>query len=274
MEKGAIKLPPEWQKHLAAREEARKRGDLDGMGLTEEQKAVWKKHAPHVKGGILTWEQLEKLVQHEREWAGFQRRLAAEKFTKELMDGLLAAVRSGKQPKNDALFCAAAGANDVPDEIIALMIAVAKATEVPKPLLIPGTTHAYCEQWVDAFTANLNKALNDKGYKNGLVDATKGGVKLPPYKVWYRVPDFPFDQDHTVLEITLKDGTIWFIDCGTLSAQDINNLTRGRSHFCPDSAVPKGWTQYPRTPPPPPPPKPPFVPVDPEYPKFPFKPTW
>jgi len=50
------------------------------------------------------------------------------------------------------------------------------------------------------------------------------------------------------MKITFKDGTVFYIDCSTISAMNINNLTNGPSHIGLPNQIPPSWEQYPRKP--------------------------
>gem|GEM_PF-2811276 len=164
-------------------------------------------------------------------------------------------MREGSEAESpEDRFREAARRNGVPSEIIEIIIAAARNTVVPPP---PRRgVHSYCEDWVDAFRKNLHQALNAAGYRNGLKAATNGGIVGPEEKQIFRVPPgatgqsglwgWLIGQDHTTVKITFKDGTVFYVDCGTLSALDINNLTRGKSHF--SSSVPGDWKAYPLKP--------------------------
>ncbi len=156
---------------------------------------------------------------------------------------------SGLQRKNgDDLFRDTARKNNVSDDIIETILTAAKSTECKKPGR--GEIHNYCEKWVDSFSSNLNRALNEKGHKDGLKTASGGGINGPLDKIVFFVPgSFPIirpDQDHTVLKITFKDGSVFYIDCSTISAMNINNLTGGESHIGLPEQIPPSWQVYPR----------------------------
>ena len=160
-------------------------------------------------------------------------------------------------PKNgDDLFREAGIRNGVPKEIIETILQTAKSTICKKPGW--AETHNYCEKWAETFSSNLNRALWFKGYKMGLKAATNGGITGPLEKtVWFvpgSIPIFDPDQDHTSMKIQFKDGTIFYIDCTTISAENINNLTRGTSHIGLPGQIPTSWEQYPRKVKPAPPP--------------------
>ncbi|VTS07596.1 hypothetical protein [Tuwongella immobilis] len=131
-----------------------------------------------------------------------------------------------------------------------MILAVAKETKCKRPGW--AETHNYCERWADTFSRNLSKSLNEKGLKNGLKDASGGGITGPLDKTVFFVPgSFPIfdpDQDHTAMKITFKDGTIFYIDCSTISAMNINNLTNGPSHIGLPGQIPPSWEKYPREP--------------------------
>jgi RHS repeat-associated protein len=149
----------------------------------------------------------------------------------------------------DDLFREAGRRNNVPNEVIEAIIQTAKSTECEKPAWWE-KTHNYCERWAETFERNLQKKLNQMGHKHGLKIATQGGISGPLEKVVFFVPgSFPIfdpDQDHTAMKIAFKDGTTFYIDCGTISSRNINNLTNGPSHFGLPSQIPPSWEQYPR----------------------------
>jgi hypothetical protein len=144
----------------------------------------------------------------------------------------------------DAKFRKDAQDNGVPDDVIEIIISTANGVDVPKPW--PLGEHNYCEQWVDAFERQLSRNLNKKGYKDGIKAACQGGVKGPLDKTVFYI-EFLIDkpQHHTALKLTFKDGSVWYIDCSTLSTQDANNLTGGKTHFTPQKGVPKDWETVP-----------------------------
>ncbi len=150
-----------------------------------------------------------------------------------------------KQKNGDDLFREAGKRNNVPDNIIDTILATAKSTKSETPGLLG--SHNYCEQWADTFSGNLNKALNEQGHKNGLKDASGGGITGPLDKTVFFVPAVIayYDQDHTAMKITFKDGTTFYIDCSTISSTNINNLTGGPSHIGLPSQIPPEWEQYP-----------------------------
>lgn len=155
-----------------------------------------------------------------------------------------------KQKNGDDLFREAGKRNNVPDDIIETILTAAKATTCKRPS--KGETHNYCERWAETFSSNLSKSLNEKGHKNGLKEASGGGIAGPLDKTVFFVPGsvpvFDPNQDHTAMKVTFKDGTTFYIDCSTISAMNINNLTNGPSHIGLPEQIPPSWEQYPRKP--------------------------
>lgn len=101
-------------------------------------------------------------------------------------------------------------------------------------------------------------STSDMGQKNGLNAACGNCLKGPPEKTIFFVPGGLWrDQDHTTTKITFKDGSVFYIDCSTISSLNINNLTGGSSHIGLPKQIPPSWEVYPRQPyKPPTPPQP------------------
>jgi len=155
-----------------------------------------------------------------------------------------------KQKNGDELFREAGKRNGVPEAIIETILNAAKSTTCKQPGW--AETHNYCEKWAGTFADNLNRALNAMGLKHGLKDASGGGIAGPLDKTAWFVPgSFPIfdpDQDHTAMKIVFKDGTTFYIDCSTISAMNVNNLTNGPSHIGLPEQIPPSWEKYPRKP--------------------------
>ncbi len=156
-----------------------------------------------------------------------------------------------KKNGND-LFEEAGKRNKVPDKVIELIIDTAtNCTPPPKMNWWEKkfSSHNECEQWADQFQSDLLRALSKAGYKNGLAQAGKGGIKPTLTKtVWHvpgSIPIFDPDQDHTAMQIEFKDGTVFYIDLKTISAMNVN-LTNGDSHFGLPTQIPRSWEKYPR----------------------------
>jgi hypothetical protein len=78
--------------------------------------------------------------------------------------------------------------------------------------------------------------------KGGVTGYSNGGI-VSFTIVYWNVPGGVLKQrqDHTTVQLKFKDESVWYIDCGTLSTRNIEQLT-GVSHFTPASGVPKNWS--------------------------------
>jgi len=161
---------------------------------------------------------------------------------------------SGLEEKksNYDTFHEAAKKNGCAESIIELILKVAKESpEIDAPY--PGQVHNICEQWVDKFLSDLNKALNEIGHKNGLKQACGDCLKLAPEKVYFFVPASVFrpsltkdnGQNHTAVKITLTDGSVFYVDIGTIADSNIDSLN-GKIHIGLPSNIPDNWETVPR----------------------------
>lgn len=161
---------------------------------------------------------------------------------------------SGLEEKksNYDTFREAAKKNGCAENIIELILKV--ATAVPKTATpLPGQVHNKCEQWVDKFLTDLNKALNENGHKNGLKQACGNCLKSAPEKVIFFVPASVYrpsitkdnGQNHAAVKITLIDGSVFYIDIGTIANSDIDDLS-GKTHIGLPSDIPDNWETVPR----------------------------
>jgi hypothetical protein len=138
-------------------------------------------------------------------------------------------------------FEGAARRNGVPDWVIAEMIQIAAQLDVgPRPGKY-GANHKYCFDWAAGYELAMRLRLREMGFFGGLMEASAGGIVRLRTKIWHvsRGPFYPAEQ-HTGYEITLRDGSVWYVDCGTLSTGDVTNL-RGPSNFTSAMKVPSDW---------------------------------
>lgn len=70
------------------------------------------------------------------------------------------------------------------------------------------------------------------------------GVSIKPYQSpVFRVPGIPYNQDHTTVKLTFKDGSVLYIDCGTIAGGNIDDLN-GPSNIGLPSQIPGHWEDY------------------------------
>jgi len=144
----------------------------------------------------------------------------------------------GPASAGETAFRAALRKNGVPEAIIDIIVDVARRT--PKT---PATqrVHSWCYDWAMRFMAMLRIALAESGYKDGLAAASIGGIVGAVTPAMFDVPPFATDntgwisgwywQYHTVIPIVLADGTVVYVDGGTLSRGDVTSGGGANSPF-------------------------------------------
>jgi hypothetical protein len=177
-----------------------------------------------------------------------------------------------------AEFEATATKNGMPANQLAIIKKVAQQTPVDWAIGI----HQACFNWVFDFNESLQKELlkigpiatltGVKSQKIVIFDVPYGAPANGPAN-YYRVgrwlsyigyawgmaaagespsmnPEqyyrFTLGQEHTALQLTFADNSVWYIDVGTLQeiatgSGDINAIRKSGKFFTPASEIPKGW---------------------------------
>jgi uncharacterized protein RhaS with RHS repeats len=145
--------------------------------------------------------------------------------------------------KNDEAFRKAARQNGVPDGVIDTILGTAYSTGSRNPSR--AERHNLCEQWADRFADELKNRANKSHGSKSIQEASKGGI-VSISKRYYLYRGYGWllldpDQDHTVIQIKLKDGRVFNVDVGILAAGGEDEFFGELGRITPADQIPKSF---------------------------------
>jgi RHS repeat-associated protein len=123
------------------------------------------------------------------------------------------------------LFRYAGSVNGIADRVIETIINVAQTTSVQE-------SDNHCLRWVNAFTENLARALRTPNWNPLQGTRLTGRIVSWQVGIWIQLGTLGRVDSHAAYRITFPDGTIFYIDNGSID----------RSHIAIQNHIP-GWLQ-------------------------------